>query len=103
MLADVSAMSVVTWSLILVAFIVAGWVTVWQVRRRLTKPDETAGTGFTLSDLRRLHKTGQMSDEEFERAKAQVVDAARRATAREAAAALAKQPGRRPPGPEHKP
>jgi hypothetical protein len=103
MLADVSAMSVVTWSLILVAFIVAGWVTVWQVRRRLANPDETAGTGFTLSDLRRLHKSGQMSDEEFERAKAQVVDAARRATAREAAAALAKQPGRRPPGPEQKP
>jgi hypothetical protein len=103
MLADVSALSILTWSLILVAFIVAGWVTVWQVRRRLTGSDETAGTGFTLSDLRRLHKSGQMSDEEFERAKAQVVDAARRATAREAAAAAGKQPGRHPPGPQHKP
>ena len=82
MLAQMSASSIVTWSLVLVALIVAGWVTVWQVRRRLTKPDETAGTGFTLSDLRQLHKTGQMSDEEFERAKAKVVDAARRATAR---------------------
>jgi hypothetical protein len=103
MLAEVSATSIVTWSLILVAFIVAGWVTVWQVRRRLTGADETAGTGFTLSDLRRLHKTGKMSDEEFERAKAQVVDSARRMTAREAAAAAGKQPSRLPQGPEHKP
>ena len=101
MLAEMSTSSIVTWSLILMALIVAGWVTVWQVRRRMTRPDETAGTGFTLSDLRQLHKSGQMSDEEFERAKAKVVDAARRATAREAAAA--KSVSRRPPGTEQKP
>ena len=31
--------------------------------------DTSGGDGFTLSDLRRLHKAGQMTDEEFEKAK----------------------------------
>lgn len=78
--------SIILWSLLLIGLIVVGWVTVLQVKRRLQRPDVTAGAGFTLSDLRQLHKSGQMSDEEFERAKAKVVDAARRAAARESAA-----------------
>jgi len=61
--------------------------------KRLTGPDESSGVGFTLSDLRQLHKSGQMSDEEFERAKAKVVEAARRASEREQAAAAAKAAG----------
>lgn len=76
--------SIILWSLLLIGLIVTGWVTVLQIKRRLQRPDVTAGAGFTLSDLRQLHKSGQMSDEEFERAKARVVDAARRATARQA-------------------
>jgi hypothetical protein len=87
MLADFPAASVIKLSLILVVLVIAGWVTVWQVRRRLTQPDESSGAGFTLSDLRRLHKSGQMTDEEFERAKARVVEAARRSAERDAAAA----------------
>ena len=86
-----STSSIVVWSLSLIGLIVAGWLTVWQVRRRLQREDSPLGSaGFTLSDLRRLHKSGQMSDAEFERAKAKVVDAARRATERELAAAAAK-------------
>lgn len=87
MLADLPVGSIIKLSLLLVVLIIIGWVTVWQVRRRLTKPDETSGAGFTLSDLRQLHKSGQMSDEEFERAKAKVVDAARRTAERDKAAA----------------
>ena len=81
--------TIIMWSLLLIGLIVAGWVTVLQIKRRLQKPDVTAGAGFTLSDLRQLHKSGQMSTEEFERAKAKVVDAARRAAAREAAGGTA--------------
>jgi hypothetical protein len=77
---------VILWSLLLIGLIVAGWLTVWQVKRRMQGTDEVLGNaGFTLSDLRRLHKSGQMSDEEFEKAKARVVDAARRAAARDEA------------------
>ena len=83
--------TIIMWSLLLIGLIVAGWVTVLQIKRRLQRPDVTAGAGFSLSDLRQLHKSGQMSDEEFERAKAKVVDAARRATAREAAGQQSRQ------------
>ena len=85
MLAEFPAASVIKLSLILVVLVIAGWVTVWQVRRRLTQPDESSGTGFTLSDLRRLHKAGQITDEEFEKAKGKVVEAARKAAERDAA------------------
>jgi hypothetical protein len=64
---------------LLVAMLIVSWV-----RKRLKEPDEPASAGFTLSDLRQLHKSGQMSDEEFERAKAKVVEAARRAAERQA-------------------
>ena len=89
MLAEVPIGSIVLASLVLLALVFAGWLTVWQVRRRLTQPDESSGAGFTLSDLRRLHKSGQMSDEEFERAKSKVVDAAKRAAERDLAAKAA--------------
>ena len=98
MLAEFPAASVLKLSLALVALVIVGWVTVLQVRRRLTQPDETSGTGFTLSDLRQLHKSGQMSDAEFERAKARVVEAARKAAERDAAPAGAGGPVRPPRG-----
>ncbi len=79
--------SIVVWSLLLIGLIVAGWLTVWQVRRRLQRDETPLGNaGFTLSDLRQMHKSGQMSDEEFERAKAKIVEAARRTADRDAAA-----------------
>jgi hypothetical protein len=78
--------SIVVWSLLLIGLIVAGWMTVWQVRRRLQKDDTLGNTGFTLSDLRQLHKSGQMTDEEFDRAKARVVESARKAALRDAPA-----------------
>ena len=65
--------------LVIVAMVILAWV-----RNRVKEPDEPVSAGFTLSDLRQLHKSGQMSDEEFERAKAKVVEAARKATERQA-------------------
>jgi hypothetical protein len=75
---------------LIAAVIVLFVVTVW-VRRHFLKGDDPAASspaGFTLGDLRQLHKNGQMTDEEFERAKAQVVAAMTKAAER-AAAALA--------------
>jgi len=46
-----------------------------------------AGGGFTLSDLREMHRSGQMSDEEFEAAKSLIVSAVK---AQQATAALSK-------------
>jgi hypothetical protein len=49
------------------------------MRKRLKDNEPPhAEVGFTLSDLRQLHRTGKLSTEEFERAKGKIVAAARR-------------------------
>ena len=69
-------------SLALVGLLVAGLVIVSHLKRRLGQDDAPVSAGFTLSDLRQMHKSGQMTDEEFEKAKAMVVGAAKRAAER---------------------
>lgn len=77
---------------ILVLLLLLGFLVVARLRRRLQEPDApAAGAGFTLADLRQLHKNGQMSTEEFERAKAKVVENAKRAAERDAQ--RSRQPG----------
>jgi uncharacterized membrane protein len=58
------------WSFVLMVLVLILWVAVSTIRKRLKEDDPTVGTGFTLSDLRQLHKQGKMSTEEFEKAKA---------------------------------
>jgi hypothetical protein len=53
--------------LLLIA-IVGGLFAMW-LRRRLGAKEESSPAGFSLEDLRRMHREGEMSDEEFERAK----------------------------------
>src|SRR5580692_9166377 len=67
---------------VLVVALLVGFIVVSQVKRRMETPDEPAGSGFALSDLRRLYEDGEMSAEEFEKAKVKVVEAARRAAER---------------------
>jgi hypothetical protein len=85
--ADIPLDKILIASLVLIALVVVGLLVVSQVKKRLTSEEAEKGQpgGFTLSDLRELHKSGQMSDEEFDRAKKQIIDAAKRASAREAA------------------
>src|SRR6185436_2540587 len=80
LLADSSVGSIFVWSFILIILVVIGAAGVMRLRRWLKEDDDTTpsgGIGFTLSDLRRLHKQGQMTDEEFERARAKMVEAGR--------------------------
>jgi hypothetical protein len=73
--------SVIVWSLVLLVFLVAGFILVAAVKKRL-RDDEVsapgAAAGFTLSDLRQLHREGQISDDEFERAKEKIIGAAKK-------------------------
>jgi hypothetical protein len=82
---------VLWWSLVLIGVILAAFVLVAQVKKRLIAPDEPATTGFTLSDLRSLHRKGQMTDEEFEKAKKALVGHLSRQLAAE------DEPGAAPP------
>jgi hypothetical protein len=77
---------ILLWSGGLVVVIVLGMWAAAHLKRRYQQHSDQASSaaGFTLSDLRQLHRSGQMTDEEFARAKAKVVEAARRASERDA-------------------
>ncbi len=73
---------------VVIAILLAGAAATMWLRKKLwevPKSSETGPTGFTLGDLRQLLKSGKISNEEFERARAAVVAAAQRAAARDAA------------------
>lgn len=57
---------------IVIALMFLAVVVAW-LRKRIKEDDAPAGTGFSLSEFRKLHKEGKMTDEEFERAKAMIV------------------------------
>lgn len=76
-------------SLALIVLCIVGFFAVATLRRRLRDDDAAApGGGFTLDDLRRLQAEGKMSQEEFDRAKHQMVAAMK---ARQARSVLRKQ------------
>jgi len=79
------------WSLVLIGviivlFVAAAWVKRWAGRHA----DQGPVAGFSLSELRRLHQSGQLTQEEFERAKEKIVQAAK---------AMASKPPDKTPGP----
>ncbi|MFM9957639.1 MAG: SHOCT domain-containing protein [Phycisphaerales bacterium] len=58
---------------VLLATVLLLAVVLLKMRRRLLADDEAAGMPLTLHDLRQLHASGAMSDEEFDRAKAALI------------------------------
>ena len=61
--------------LILTGIVVVGIVATGILRRKLLRRQhDEAGTPFTLDDLRQLHQDGQLSDEEFSQASAQMIE-----------------------------
>ncbi len=79
MLAESGVYDIIGWSLALLALLVIGYAAAARIKRALQASDETSGVGFTLSDLRQMHRSGQMTNEEFEKAKALVLQTTRRA------------------------
>ena len=60
--------------LVLVVVAATFWVVSW-IRKRWLADDDSAGPiGFTLSDLRQMHKAGQLSTEEYEKARANMLE-----------------------------
>src|SRR5437879_760552 len=85
---------VIGWSLVLIILLIAGAAGVMWLRRWMKEDDlPVGGIGFTLSDLRQLHNQGKMTDAEYERARAKMLEAGR------AAAAKLPHPLSRPAGP----
>ena len=91
--------NVMTWSVVLIGLLLAAFVGVAQVKKRMIRDDDLSGGGFTLGDLRALHRQGKMSDEEFEKAKQVILTATKRAAERQAEA-KAKRPSAGGPRPQ---
>ena len=96
---------VFVWSAVLVAAVLVAFGGYSYLRRWMRQADPSEPRGFTLSELRQMHRDGKLSDEEFEATKAQLVGAAKRA-----ADALppvlpraAKRPGTDDPVPDNAP
>lgn len=92
---------------LIAAMIPAIWFVRKYFREWLDQTETTSGPGFTLGDLRDLHRQGAMTDAEFEKAKALLIgqskaDAAA-AEARRAAAAQKKGPRLDRPDPRYRP
>lgn len=62
---------ILPWLGLLVLLVVLGGIVITMIRRAATGHDGigAARAGFTLHDLRAMHRRGELSDEEFERAK----------------------------------
>jgi hypothetical protein len=66
---DSSTASILFWSLLLIVLVIGLFVVVVILRKKMSPNEDFHGAGFTLADLRQMHKSGKMSDEEFQRAK----------------------------------
>lgn len=63
---------ILPWLLVLVGVVVVGAAVIYFLRRAVNSGSGSP-EGFTLHEVRRLHETGQLSEEEFERAKAAII------------------------------
>lgn len=74
--------SVVIWIAVLLVLVIGLFGVVVWLRKRMSPHEDFHGEGFTLGDLRRLHQSGKLSDEEFEKAKAGLIAATQAAAKR---------------------
>jgi uncharacterized membrane protein len=73
------------WSAVILALCLAMFFLLSFVRKKVRgNMEDSPVTGFTLADLRELHRSGKMSTDEFERAKEILLDATKAAAARNA-------------------
>jgi hypothetical protein len=68
-----SSSSIVVITVFLLIAVAALFAGVMWARKRLNPNEDFHGEGFTLADLRQMHKEGKLSDEEYERARATMV------------------------------
>ena len=64
---------VLPWLGALFAVVVIGAVAIWLLRRMLKQDSGGGSGGFTLQDLRDMRASGELSDEEFEKARASII------------------------------
>ncbi len=82
LLAEANESTIILWLLVLIILVLAGFYGVVMVRRWAHQDDTgpEAGGGFTLSQLRELHRRGKITAEEFEKARSQMLAAGKSMT-----------------------
>lgn len=60
---------VAPWLVGLLAVVMAGGIVIYFIRRMLRADHGAPIEGFALEDLRQMHRRGELSDEEFEKAR----------------------------------
>jgi hypothetical protein len=74
---------VIAGSVGILILLVVGMAAAARLRRKIKQEDAPApALGFTLSDLRQMHRAGQLTDEEFNKAKEKIVAASQAAAER---------------------
>ena len=97
-LTDEQTHSALIGSLILIVILMLLFGGVVLYRKWMNAEDTTTGEGFTLSDLRRLHKEGKMSTAEFESAKAILIGSLKKQATKPALGERVEGPRTSPPG-----
>jgi hypothetical protein len=72
-IAEADPTKAIIWSAVLIGIVFLLFMAINLYRKWMVRDDTPSGAGFTLSDLRKLHKEGQMTDAEFEKAKANLL------------------------------
>jgi uncharacterized membrane protein len=81
---DSSYRAIFFWAFVLIILVVVGFFLAVWVKRRTQQPDISQPTlGFSLADLRELHRTGKISDQEYERARGKMAASLKRKEAAE--------------------
>ncbi|MBM4113867.1 MAG: SHOCT domain-containing protein [Phycisphaerae bacterium] len=76
-------MQVLPYAAVILALTLIGGIIMMISRRKIDSSGGGAPVGFTLSDLKELRDRGELSDEEFERARQDVIARARKAFRRD--------------------
>ncbi len=64
---------VLPWLVALLGVVVIGAAGIWVVRRSVRQESDGGAGGFTLQDLRDMKASGQLDDEEFDRARISLI------------------------------
>jgi uncharacterized membrane protein len=70
---------VALWGAVLIIVVLIGWMVISAIRRRMNA-DTGAAVGYTLHDLRRMRESGELSEEEFQRARQAMIEQVKGAT-----------------------
>jgi NAD(P)-dependent dehydrogenase (short-subunit alcohol dehydrogenase family) len=94
-----SLQGVFFWSAVLLIIVLVAFAGYTYLRKWMRADEPSVGRGFTLADVRELHRQGKMSDAEYEATKALLIGAAKK-MASEMPPVLPRQPKPRPPADE---